>query len=115
MVVEIARPPRLAFAFQVLRRRHGDDRGNTDPARDQARIRERAIADGKIDAFFDEIAGALRTQHFNHNLWIALAEERKSRHDKEAGKCVRRSDPYHTRRRGLAGTDTGFGSLEIAD
>ena len=54
MVVEIAWPPRLAFAFQVLRRRHGDDRGNTDLARDQARIRERAITDGKVDAFFDQ-------------------------------------------------------------
>src|SRR6516164_2464791 len=98
MVVEIARPPRLAFAFQVLRRRHGDDRGYTDLARHQARIRERAIADGKVDAFFDEITGALRHQHLDYNPRIALAEERKFRHDEETRKCVRRSDPYHAGR-----------------
>jgi len=71
MAVEIARPLGLSFAFQIVHRRYGDDRGFADLARDKAGIRKRAIANGKVDALFDEIACPLRDQHFHADIGIA--------------------------------------------
>jgi hypothetical protein len=58
MAVEITRPLGLCSAFKLVRRCNDDDRGLANFAR-EAGIRKRAIANGKVDALFDEIARAL--------------------------------------------------------
>src|SRR6478736_3582664 len=78
-------------------------------------VRKGAIANGEVDAFFDEIARPLGDERLDYDLGIANAERRELRHDIEAREGGRGADTHHAGRRGLSRTDAGFRCLEIAD
>ncbi len=59
MAVEIAEARGLSSAFQILCGCDGNDGELADLARDQARVRKGAIANGEVDALFNEIARPL--------------------------------------------------------
>src|ERR1700719_174230 len=115
VAVEIAEARGLALPFQIVCGCNSDDSGLADLARDKARVRKGAIANGEVDAFFDEIARPLGDERLDNDLGIANAERRELRHDVEAREARRGADAYHAGRRGLSRTDAGFRCLEIAD
>src|ERR1700751_852028 len=115
MAVEIAEARGLSLTFQIVCGCNSDDSGLADLARDKARVRKGAIANGEVDAFFDEIARPLGDERLDNDLGIANAERRELRHDIEAREGGRGADAHHAGRRGLSRTDAGFGCLEIAD
>src|SRR6202008_1938998 len=115
VAVEITRSLRHSSAFQIVRRRYGDEGELADLARDQTRVRKGAIANGEVDALFNEIARPLGDERLDNDLGIANAERRELRHDIEAREGGRGADAHHAGRRGLSRTDAGFRCLEIAD
>src|SRR5580693_2339464 len=115
MAVEIAEARGLSLTFQIVCGCNSDDSGLADLARDKARVRKGAIANGEVDAFFDEIARPLGDERLDNDLGIANAERRELRHDIEAREGGRGADAHHAGWRGLAVTDAGFCRLEIAD
>src|SRR6201988_1454975 len=115
MAVEIADARGLSLTFQIVCGCNSDDSGLADLARDKARVRKGVIANGKVDAFFDEIARPLGDERLDNDLGIANAERRELRHDIEAREGGRGADAHHAGRRGLSRTDAGFRCLEIAD
>ena len=89
MAVEIARSLRHSCAFQILRRRYGDEGELADLARDQARVRKGAIANGEVDALVNEIDRPLGDERLDNDLGIANAERRELRHDIERRRARR--------------------------
>src|ERR1700751_3759264 len=115
MAGEIAEARGLSLTFQIVCGCNSDDSGLADLARDKAGVRKGAIANGEVDAFFDEIARPLGDERLDNDLGIANAERRELRHDIEAREGGRGADAHHAGRRGLSRTDAGFRCLEIAD
>src|SRR6202008_2528133 len=115
VAVEIARSLRHSSAFQIVRRRYGDEGELADLARDQARVRKGAIANGELDALVNEIDRALGDERLDNDLGVANAERRELRHDIESREGGRGAEPHHAGRRDLSRTDAGFRCLEIAD
>jgi hypothetical protein len=76
MAVEIPEARGLSSAFQILYGCDGNDGELADLARDEARVRKGAIANGEVNAFFDEIAGPLGDQHLDDDIGITRAERR---------------------------------------
>src|SRR6476646_11607494 len=115
MAVEIAEARGLSLTFQIVCGCNSDDSGLANLARDKARVRKGAIANGEVDAFFDEIARPLGDERLDNDLGIANAERRELRHDIEAKEGGRGADTHHAGRRGVSRTNAGLRSLEIAD
>src|ERR1700758_1823174 len=115
MAVEIAEARGLSLTFQIVCGCNSDDSGLADLARDKARVRKGAIANGEVDAFFDQIARPLGDDRIDNDLGIANAERGEWRHDIEAREGGRGGDADNAGRRRLSRTDAGLRCLEIAD
>src|SRR6202035_6147017 len=115
MAVELAEARGLSSAFQILCGCDGNDGELADLARDEARVRKGAIANGEVDTFFDEITRPLGNERLDNDLGIANPERRELRHDIEAREGGSGADAHRAGRRGLSRTDAGFRCLEIAD
>src|ERR1700751_633835 len=115
MAVEIAEARGLSLTFQIVCGYNSDDSGLADLAGEKARVRKGAIANGEVDAFFDEIARPLGDERLDNDLGIANAERWELRHDIEAREGRRGANAYHAGRRGLAVTDAGLRCLKISD
>src|ERR1700758_5368993 len=83
VAVEIARSLRHSSAFQIVRRRYGDEGELADLARDKARVRKGAIANGEVDALVNEIDRPFGDERLDNDLGIANAKRRELRHDTE--------------------------------
>src|SRR5216684_9255090 len=115
MAVEIAEARGLSLTFQIVCGCNSDDSGLADLARDKARVRKGAIANGEVDALVNEIDRPLGDERLDNDLGIANAERRELRHDIESREGGRGADTHHAGRRDLTRTDAGFRCLEIAD
>jgi hypothetical protein len=84
MAVEIAEARGLSLTFQIVCGCNSDDSGLADLARDKARVRKGAIANGEVDAFFDEIARPLGDERLDNDVGIANAALTRTTPDGEA-------------------------------